>query len=115
MRVSRKKPQKGKETQIRRSPFRPWIQMSHSHLSLASLHDVHWNSDKYPSFVEAAHESHGLDVLGVFLQEEVNGIPCIGLHENQLISQADVYRISTSYQVLCWILGIQHNLRQDVT
>lgn len=32
------------------------------------LHVVHWNSDKYPSFVEAAHESDGLAVLGVFLQ-----------------------------------------------
>ncbi|MEJ1288370.1 carbonic anhydrase 13 [Cricetulus griseus] len=34
----------------------------------AELHVVHWNSDKYPSFVEAAHESDGLAVLGVFLQ-----------------------------------------------
>ncbi|PNJ90310.1 CA13 isoform 2, partial [Pongo abelii] len=32
------------------------------------LHVVHWNSDKYPSFVEAAHEPDGLAVLGVFLQ-----------------------------------------------
>nr|XP_054417082.1 carbonic anhydrase 13-like [Pongo abelii] len=34
----------------------------------AELHVVHWNSDKYPSFVEAAHEPDGLAVLGVFLQ-----------------------------------------------
>lgn len=32
------------------------------------LHVVHWNSDKYPSFVEAAHAPDGLAVLGVFLQ-----------------------------------------------
>ncbi|XP_044538337.1 carbonic anhydrase 13-like [Gracilinanus agilis] len=32
------------------------------------LHVVHWNSDKYPSFVEAAHEPDGLAVLGIFLQ-----------------------------------------------
>uniref|UniRef100_A0A2R8MFS0 Carbonic anhydrase 3 n=1 Tax=Callithrix jacchus TaxID=9483 RepID=A0A2R8MFS0_CALJA len=32
------------------------------------LHVVHWNSEKYPSFVEAAHEPDGLAVLGVFLQ-----------------------------------------------
>ncbi|XP_036193349.1 carbonic anhydrase 13 isoform X1 [Myotis myotis] len=34
----------------------------------AELHVVHWNSDKYPSFVEAAHEPDGLAVLGVFLE-----------------------------------------------
>ncbi|XP_078208859.1 carbonic anhydrase 13 isoform X3 [Callithrix jacchus] len=34
----------------------------------AELHVVHWNSEKYPSFVEAAHEPDGLAVLGVFLQ-----------------------------------------------
>ncbi|XP_054450953.1 carbonic anhydrase 13 isoform X2 [Pteronotus mesoamericanus] len=34
----------------------------------AELHVVHWNSDKCPSFVEAAHEPDGLAVLGVFLQ-----------------------------------------------
>uniref|UniRef100_A0A3Q1NEZ9 Carbonic anhydrase n=1 Tax=Bos taurus TaxID=9913 RepID=A0A3Q1NEZ9_BOVIN len=34
----------------------------------AELHVVHWNSDKYPSFVEAAHEPDGLAVLGIFLQ-----------------------------------------------
>ncbi|XP_016008624.1 carbonic anhydrase 13 [Rousettus aegyptiacus] len=34
----------------------------------AELHVVHWNSDKYPSFVEAAHAPDGLAVLGVFLQ-----------------------------------------------
>lgn len=32
------------------------------------LHVVHWNSNKYSSFVEAAHEPDGLAVLGVFLQ-----------------------------------------------
>lgn len=32
------------------------------------LHVVHWNADKYPSFVEAAHEPDGLAVVGVFLQ-----------------------------------------------
>ncbi|XP_045437536.1 carbonic anhydrase 13 isoform X2 [Pipistrellus kuhlii] len=32
------------------------------------LHVVHWNADKYPSFVEAAHAPDGLAVLGVFLQ-----------------------------------------------
>uniref|UniRef100_A0A8C7BG43 Carbonic anhydrase n=1 Tax=Neovison vison TaxID=452646 RepID=A0A8C7BG43_NEOVI len=37
----------------------------------AELHVVHWNSDKYPSFVEAAHETDGLAVLGVFLQGSV--------------------------------------------
>ncbi|XP_022410742.1 carbonic anhydrase 13 [Delphinapterus leucas] len=42
----------------------------------AELHVVHWNSDKYPSFVEAAHEPDGLAVLGVFLQ--------IGEHNPQL-------------------------------
>ncbi|KAK2095573.1 hypothetical protein P7K49_026989 [Saguinus oedipus] len=36
--------------------------------SFTNLHVVHWNSDKYPSFVEAAHEPDGLAVLGVFLQ-----------------------------------------------
>lgn len=40
------------------------------------LHVVHWNSDKYPSFVEAAHEPDGLAVLGIFLQ--------IGEHNLQL-------------------------------
>ncbi|XP_046498423.1 carbonic anhydrase 13 isoform X3 [Equus quagga] len=40
------------------------------------LHVVHWNSDKYPSFVEAAHEPDGLAVLGVFLQ--------VGEHNSQL-------------------------------
>uniref|UniRef100_A0A9L0TTQ4 Carbonic anhydrase n=1 Tax=Equus caballus TaxID=9796 RepID=A0A9L0TTQ4_HORSE len=42
----------------------------------AELHIVHWNSDKYPSFVEAAHEPDGLAVLGVFLQ--------VGEHNSQL-------------------------------
>ncbi|XP_045042033.1 carbonic anhydrase 13 isoform X2 [Desmodus rotundus] len=36
--------------------------------SAAELHVVHWNSNKYSSFVEAAHEPDGLAVLGVFLQ-----------------------------------------------
>lgn len=36
------------------------------------LHVVHWNSDKYPSFVEAAHEPDGLAVLGVFLQVRIH-------------------------------------------
>lgn len=37
----------------------------------SQLHVVHWNSDKYPSFVEAAHEPDGLAVLGVFLQVRI--------------------------------------------
>lgn len=37
------------------------------------LHVVHWNADKYPSFVEAAHEPDGLAVLGVFLQVRASG------------------------------------------
>ncbi|KAM7075133.1 carbonic anhydrase 13 isoform 2-T2 [Molossus nigricans] len=42
-------------------------------VSPLQLHVVHWNADKYPSFVEAAHEPDGLAVLGVFLQiGEVN-------------------------------------------
>lgn len=48
----------------------------------AELHVVHWNSDKYPSFVEAAHESDGLAVLGVFLQ--------IGEHNPQLQKITDI-------------------------
>ncbi|XP_013852096.1 carbonic anhydrase 13 isoform X2 [Sus scrofa] len=46
------------------------------------LHVVHWNSDKYPSFVEAAHEPDGLAVLGVFLQ--------IGEHNSQLQKITDI-------------------------
>ncbi|XP_050017729.1 carbonic anhydrase 13 isoform X3 [Alexandromys fortis] len=46
------------------------------------LHVVHWNSDKYPSFVEAAHESDGLAVLGIFLQ--------IGEHNPQLQKITDI-------------------------
>ncbi|XP_075439104.1 carbonic anhydrase 13-like isoform X1 [Ascaphus truei] len=34
----------------------------------AELHIVHWNSEKYSSFVEAAHQPDGLGVLGVFLK-----------------------------------------------
>ncbi|XP_026945545.1 carbonic anhydrase 13 isoform X1 [Sagmatias obliquidens] len=48
----------------------------------AELHVVHWNSDKYPSFVEAAHEPDGLAVLGVFLQ--------IGEHNPQLQKITDI-------------------------
>ncbi|XP_006727213.1 carbonic anhydrase 13 [Leptonychotes weddellii] len=48
----------------------------------SSLHVVHWNSDKYPSFVEAAHEPDGLAVLGVFLQ--------IGEHNSQLQKITDI-------------------------
>ncbi|KAM9198167.1 LOW QUALITY PROTEIN: carbonic anhydrase 13 [Dugong dugon] len=47
----------------------------------AKLHVVHWNSDKYPSFVEAAHEPDGLAV-GVFLQ--------IGKHNSQLQKVTDI-------------------------
>ncbi|XP_019507168.1 PREDICTED: carbonic anhydrase 13-like [Hipposideros armiger] len=46
------------------------------------LHVVHWNSDKYPSFVEAAHEPDGLAVLGVFLQ--------VGEHNPQLQKITDI-------------------------
>ncbi|XP_070333544.1 carbonic anhydrase 13 isoform X2 [Odocoileus virginianus] len=46
------------------------------------LHVVHWNSDKYPSFVEAAHEPDGLAVLGIFLQ--------IGEHNPQLQKITDI-------------------------
>ncbi|XP_040597314.1 carbonic anhydrase 13 isoform X6 [Mesocricetus auratus] len=48
----------------------------------AELHVVHWNSDKYPSFVEAAHASDGLAVLGVFLK--------IGEHNPQLQKIPDI-------------------------
>lgn len=48
----------------------------------AELHVVHWNSDKYPSFVEAAHEPDGLAVLGVFLE--------IGEHNSQLQKITDI-------------------------
>uniref|UniRef100_A0A8C4UIM8 Carbonic anhydrase n=1 Tax=Falco tinnunculus TaxID=100819 RepID=A0A8C4UIM8_FALTI len=34
----------------------------------AELHVVHWNSEKYSSFVEAARQSDGLAVMAVFLQ-----------------------------------------------
>ncbi|KAM6350378.1 carbonic anhydrase 13-like isoform 1-T1 [Podargus strigoides] len=34
----------------------------------AVLHVVHWNSEKYSSFVEAARQSDGLAVMAVFLQ-----------------------------------------------
>ena len=42
------------------------------HLPPFQLHVVHWNSDKYPSFVEAAHEPDGLAVLGIFLQVKIH-------------------------------------------
>ncbi|XP_053414998.1 carbonic anhydrase 13 isoform X2 [Nycticebus coucang] len=48
----------------------------------AELHVVHWNSDKYPSFVEAAHEPDGLAVLGVFLR--------IGEHNSKLQKITDI-------------------------
>ncbi|XP_036854120.1 carbonic anhydrase 13 isoform X1 [Manis javanica] len=48
----------------------------------AELHVVHWNSDKYPSFVEAAHEPDGLAVLGIFLQ--------IGERNSQLQKITDI-------------------------
>ncbi|XP_053251716.1 carbonic anhydrase 13-like [Podarcis raffonei] len=34
----------------------------------AELHVVHWNADKYASFVEAAGQADGLAVMAVFLQ-----------------------------------------------
>ncbi|XP_060631538.1 carbonic anhydrase 13-like [Anolis sagrei] len=34
----------------------------------AELHVVHWNADKYASFVEAAFEADGLAVMAVFLK-----------------------------------------------
>ncbi|XP_053322709.1 carbonic anhydrase 2-like isoform X2 [Spea bombifrons] len=34
----------------------------------AELHIVHWNSEKYGSFVEAANQPDGLGVIGVFLK-----------------------------------------------
>ncbi|KAM9235114.1 carbonic anhydrase 13-like isoform 2-T2 [Leptosomus discolor] len=34
----------------------------------AELHVVHWNSEKYSSFVEAARQSDGLAVMAVFLK-----------------------------------------------
>ncbi|KAK9403188.1 carbonic anhydrase 13-like [Crotalus adamanteus] len=34
----------------------------------AELHVVHWNADKYPSFVEAAQKPDGLAVMAVFLK-----------------------------------------------
>lgn len=38
-------------------------------VSLAfQLHVVHWNSEKYSSFVEAARQSDGLAVMAVFLK-----------------------------------------------
>ncbi|XP_013791704.2 carbonic anhydrase 7-like, partial [Limulus polyphemus] len=36
--------------------------------SLIQIHLVHWNSDKYKSFEEAASNGDGLAVLGIFLQ-----------------------------------------------
>ncbi|XP_060241739.1 carbonic anhydrase 13 isoform X2 [Meriones unguiculatus] len=54
----------------------------HCLVCILRLHVVHWNSDKYPSFVEAAHESDGLAVLGVFLQ--------IGEHNLQLQKIIDI-------------------------
>lgn len=32
------------------------------------LHVVHWNAEKYSSFVEAARQSDGLAVMAVFLK-----------------------------------------------
>lgn len=32
------------------------------------LHVVHWNAEKYSSFVEAASQSDGLAVMAVFLK-----------------------------------------------
>ncbi|XP_039767923.1 carbonic anhydrase 13 isoform X2 [Ornithorhynchus anatinus] len=46
------------------------------------LHVVHWNSDKYSSFVEAAHEPDGLAVLGIFLKR--------GEHNLQLQKITDI-------------------------
>lgn len=38
-------------------------------VSLAfQLHVVHWNAEKYSSFVEAASQSDGLAVMAVFLK-----------------------------------------------
>lgn len=38
-------------------------------VSLAfQLHVVHWNAEKYSSFVEAARQSDGLAVMAVFLK-----------------------------------------------
>ncbi|XP_038601350.1 carbonic anhydrase 13-like [Tachyglossus aculeatus] len=48
----------------------------------AELHVVHWNSDKYSSFVEAAHEPDGLAVLGIFLKR--------GEHNLQLQKITDI-------------------------
>ncbi|XP_069585077.1 carbonic anhydrase 13-like [Ranitomeya imitator] len=36
----------------------------------AELHIVHWNAEKYSSFLEAAHKPDGLAVLGIFLKIE---------------------------------------------
>ncbi|XP_047378606.1 carbonic anhydrase 13 isoform X1 [Sciurus carolinensis] len=60
----------------------PYQPLPESGTPFSHLHVVHWNSDKYPSFVEAAHEPDGLAVLGVFLQ--------IGEHNSQLQKITDI-------------------------
>ena len=43
------------------------------------LHVVHWNADKYSTFVEAARQPDGLAVLAVFLKvrKSIFPIPCV--------------------------------------
>lgn len=41
------------------------------------LHVVHWNAEKYSSFVEAARQSDGLAVMAVFLKVSPRQNICI--------------------------------------
>ncbi|XP_072267076.1 carbonic anhydrase 13-like [Pyxicephalus adspersus] len=49
----------------------------------AELHLVHWNSEKYPSFRDAAYKSDGLGVVAVFLK--------IGEHNTNLDRITDAF------------------------
>ncbi|XP_044130602.1 carbonic anhydrase 13-like, partial [Bufo gargarizans] len=49
----------------------------------AELHIVHWNAEKYSSFVEAAQNPDGLAVLGIFLK--------IGEHNKNLERITDAF------------------------
>ncbi|XP_068093689.1 carbonic anhydrase 13-like [Hyperolius riggenbachi] len=54
----------------------------------AELHIVHWNSQKYPSFIDAVYKPDGLGVVGVFLK--------VGEHNKTLERVTDAFKaIST--------------------
>lgn len=57
-------------------------------VSLAfQLHVVHWNAEKYSSFVEAARQSDGLAVMAVFLKVRIE---CLNPpHKSALGAQRD--------------------------